>query len=62
MAVGEGKNRRQTRVGKGALGRGMRIATGVLRPRNDREFYMGAGNVRRADVGIGPYGSVSWDA
>ena len=30
--------------------------------RNDREFYIGAGNVRRADVGIGPYGSVSWGA
>ena len=30
--------------------------------RNDREFYKGAGNVRRADVGIGPYGSVSWGA
>ena len=36
MAVGEGKNRRQTTVGKGALGRGMRIATGAERPRNDR--------------------------
>ena len=23
---------------------------------------MGAGNVRRTDVGIGPYGSVSWGA
>ena len=29
--------------------RGMRIAAGAERPRNDREFYMGA--VERADVG-----------
>ena len=36
-----------------------RIATGALRPRNDREFYMGAGNVRRDDVGIVPYEIVS---
>ena len=36
MAFGEGKNRRQTTVGKGALGQGMRIATGAERPRNDR--------------------------
>ena len=35
MAVGEGKNRRQTTVGKGALDGG-RIATGAERPRNDR--------------------------
>ncbi len=45
----------QPPLGKGAEGTGERIATGALRPRNDREFYMGAGNVRRADVGIGPY-------
>ena len=43
MAFGEGKNRRQTTVGKGALGRGMRIATGAERPRNDIVFYEGCG-------------------
>ena len=36
MAAGEGKNRRQTTLGKEALdGRGVRIATGAERPRND---------------------------
>ena len=44
----------QPPLGKGAEGTGERIATGALRPRNDREFYKGAGNVRRGDVGIAP--------
>ena len=54
---------------QGGRGDGERIATGALRPRNDREFYKGAGNVRRADVGIvpyerarGPYGRAVGDA
>ena len=46
----------QPPLGKGAEGTGDRIATGAVRPRNDREFYMGA--VGRADVGIGPYGCI----
>ena len=46
----------QPPLGKGAEGTGERIATGALRPRNDGEFYMGAGNVRRADRGVCPYG------
>ena len=32
----------QPPLGKGAKGTGVRIATGALRPRNDR-FYMGCG-------------------
>ena len=45
----------QPPLGKGAEGTEVRISTGALRPRNDRGVYKGAGNVRRADVGIGPY-------
>ena len=30
-------------LGKGAMGTGVRIATGALRPRNDRGLYMGCG-------------------
>ena len=55
MAFGEGKNRRQTTVGKGALGRGMRIATGAERPRNDRSrknLRVIPRPVRRLVVGI----------
>ena len=59
----------QPPLSKGAEGTGERIATGALRPRNDREFYKGAGNVRRDDVGIvpyerarGPYGRAVGDA
>ena len=37
-------------------GRGMRIATGALRPRNDRGFCKGA--VKRAVGDAGPYGGV----
>ena len=51
MAFGEGKNRRQTTVGKGALGRGMRIATGAERPRNDIVFTRGAVQVRAGRCG-----------
>ena len=55
MAFGEGKNRRQATVGKGALGRGMRIATGAERPRNDRSrknLRVIPRPVRRLVVGI----------
>ena len=34
----------------------MRIATGALRPRNDRGFTRGAVQNRRADRGVRPYG------
>ena len=53
MAFGEGEESPTDHNRQGGLGRGMRIATGAERPRNDMFFTRGA--VRRADVGIGPY-------
>ena len=43
-------------LGGKAWGRGMRIATGALRPRNDRACKGCDG--RRADRGVRPYGYV----
>ena len=44
-------------LGKGAEGTGERIATASVRTgfAMTESFIWGAGNVRRADVGIGPY-------
>ena len=59
----------QPPLGKGALGTGIRIATGALRPRNDIGFSWGCGcggahgprptrafAILRADRGVRPYG------
>ena len=46
-------------LGKGAWGRGMRIATGALRPRNDRGFTRGQCKAGRRDTWVPPYGGVT---
>ena len=54
----------QPPLGKGAMGTGDADCHSrcAHRPRNDREFYMGAVQFRRADRGVRPYGSVSCGA
>ena len=43
---------------QGGRGRGMRIATGALRPRNDMVFCKESVQGRRADRGVRPYGII----
>ena len=54
MAFGEGEESPTDHSRQGGFGRGMRIATGAERPRNDMVFTRGAVQDRRATARVAP--------